>query len=380
MYDSNRKAVITGIGCISPIGRNKVFSLEKLRNKKPGFVLENIFRISPVEWEALNKIVSTGEPSIDLAVISFLDAIQDAGLTIDEIPDNAFLSFSSSKGGLSSLLNASLNYSDDIYKSIINFLPVSPLNHICKLIGKNLPSTNSVSACSTGLYSIFQALWAIQRGSELAISGTTESSLILPVINAFNNMGVLTKSSCKPFDTLRDGFNIGEGAACFIIEEETRAKYRNAKIYAEISGYGICTDVSHITALNKNGDSIAYAIKSALKNKIPDWINAHGTATKLNDLAEYNAFKSVFNNRLNQIPVNSFKPYTGHLLGASSAVETALLLWCMSENFVPANINLASPEFDLLLPKEVIKKEIRSVLKLSYGFGGHIGAAFFEKS
>lgn len=373
-----RNVVITGTGCICPLGRNKNDIVNKLKTGSEGYIKEGFFRI-PEEILQFERINKTGEISVDIAQIAFLDSLHDAGLKINDIPDNSMVVFSSSKGGLNSLFSACFDKTD-IDKKIMNYLPCSALQAVCALIQKPLPAVNVISACSTGLYSIIQAYHAIKEGAELAVAGTTESSIIPVIVNGFKNMKVISQEKIRPFDKNRTGFIMGEGAGCLILEEEERALARNANIYARITGFGRNTDINHATALSVKGEPIAAAIINALQNDYHlDWINAHGTATRLNDEAEYNAFNLVFNENIEHIPVNSFKPYIGHLLGASSTIETIFILYCMQENFIPGNITLESPEYALYLSQERIDKILKRVLKLSHGFGGHIGALVLEK-
>ncbi len=376
---NNVNVVVTGTGSISALGLDITKATQKLKNKQTGYCKHGCFRIPEKDMKKIKSVYNSGETSIDFAVYSLIMALENAGLRRTDIPDNAFVVYSSSKGGVDSLLKASKS-DEKLERNFFNYFPTSALNHVCGYIGKPLPAMNVVSACSTGLYSIMNAFYAILQGSELAVAGTTESSLNALIIQAFSNMKALTKDIARPFDKNRSGFVMGQGAGCLILESEERAKKRGANILCKISGFGRFTDTFHATALDESGEVISLAIKKAMENvKEIDWINSHGTATKINDLAEYNAFKSVFGMDLKNIPVNSLKPYFGHLLGASSTVETIYDIQCMNDGFIPANLNLQDPAFDLNLPLEPVFKEINSVLKLSHGFGGHIGALVFEK-
>jgi 3-oxoacyl-[acyl-carrier-protein] synthase II len=185
-----------------------------------------------------------------------------------------------------------------------------------------------------------------------------------------------------PFDLKRDGFIMGEGAGTVVLESKEHAIMRGAKILAKIDGYGMTTDPSHITSLDTGGEQIKNAISKAMgKVKDLSWINVHGTGTLINDLAEYNALKSYFKESLDDIYINSFKPYTGHLLGASSTVETAFCIMCMNERILPENLNLKEPTFNLKLKTDKRQGvKINNVLKLSHGFGGHIGALLISEA
>ena len=193
-----------------------------------------------------------------------------------------------------------------------------------------------------------------------------------------------------PFDARRGGFVIGEGAAALILEEYEHAKARGAKIYGEICGYGVTCDAYHITAPDPSGDGAVKAIEIALANAgvedrtTVDYINAHGTSTHLNDQMETLAFKRVFGEeQAKKINISSTKPFHGHCLGATGAIEAALTALAIDEGFCPATINYENPDPELDLnytPNVGVKRDIRVALSSSLGFGGHNGILVFKKA
>ena len=197
------------------------------------------------------------------------------------------------------------------------------------------------------------------------------------------------EKSCRPFNIDRDGFVMGEGAAILILESEEHAKARGAKAYAELAGYGATCDAYHITAPDPSADGAVKAMEIALKDagvedrSTVDYINAHGTSTKLNDSMETLAIKRVFGEeQARKINISSTKPFHGHCLGATGAIEAAITALAIDEGFVPATINYENPDPELDLnytPNEGIKRDIRVAMSSSLGFGGHNGILVFKK-
>ena len=224
--------------------------------------------------------------------------------------------------------------------------------------------------------------------AQVVFAGAVEKDLN-PLLEAgYKQIGALSKSKImRPFDKRRDGFVPSSGIALLILENEEHARKRGAKIYGYVTGYDMGADATSLTGMNPSGASIARAMERALKragNPQIDYINAHGTATPLNDAIESRAIKSVFGN---SVPVSSTKPLTGHLLGAAGAVEAVICLQAMRENWAPPTLNLeeADDECDLdyipVTPDSCGRDlPLQSVMSLNYGFGGHIGVLIFEKA
>lgn len=271
---------------------------------------------------------------------------------------------------------------------VLDFLTISsdaPGNYLAKRIGARGPRLSPVAACATGSHTMIRGAQLIQDGyADVAICGAIEPVLPPLVLAAYDNMGALSKSGVmRPFDQKRDGFVPNVGAGCLILENAEKARERGAKIHGFLSGWAMNADATHMTAMCPSGDSIARAIEYSTKRADVtrvDYINAHGTATRLNDETEA---RGIFSAVGNKVLVSSTKPLTGHLLGAAGAVEAVISLMALREKFAPPTLNLENINIDCDLDLVVGKGrdvEIQSVLSLNYGFGGHIGALLFTKT
>ncbi len=254
-------------------------------------------------------------------------------------------------------------------------------------------ATSTVTACASATNSIGDAFRAIRDGYlEVAITGGAEASVIPLGLGGFNVMHALSKSqdpkvASRPFDKERSGFVMGEGAGTLVLEEYSRAIERGATIYGEIVGYGATCDASHITSPDPGGNGAKKCMEMALKDgKISayevDYINAHGTSTPLNDKTETLAIKKAFGEHAKQLSISSTKSMTGHLLGASGAVEAIISILAIRDSFVPPTINYKTfdPECDLDYTVNVGKeKNIEVAISNSLGFGGHNATVVFRK-
>jgi 3-oxoacyl-[acyl-carrier-protein] synthase II len=248
------------------------------------------------------------------------------------------------------------------------------------------PNMAVVTACATGTNALGEAAEAIRRGQADAIlAGGSEASIVPIAMAGLSVMGALSKRNgepqraSRPFDKERDGFVMGEGAAVLLLESLDYALARGARILAEISGYGSTNDAYHISAPAENGAGAAACMKLALENaglepKQISYINAHGTSTPLNDKSETAAIKTVFGDWAYKIPVSSTKSMTGHLLGASGALEGLICVKVLLEGILPATINYESPDpmCDLdYVPNTARPAQVQHIMSNSFGFGGH---------
>jgi 3-oxoacyl-[acyl-carrier-protein] synthase II len=254
-------------------------------------------------------------------------------------------------------------------------------HRLAAVIQASGPVLCPVSACATGSHALILGARLIESGeADVAVCGAYEPMQSEFLRAAYRNMGALSKSGLmRPFDVRRDGFVPGWGGGYVFLESLDHAQQRGAIIHALLSGYSMRSDASHMTSMSPSGDSIVRAIDEALaKANHPTigYINAHGTATRLNDESEARALNRVFGAR---VPVSSTKPLTGHLLGASGAVEAVISVVAMQNQCLPPTIGLEEPEFDLDFVREERRVEVESVLSLNYGFGGHIGALIVER-
>jgi len=246
-----------------------------------------------------------------------------------------------------------------------------------------------VTACASSTDALGVALDMIRAGrADVVITGGTEATITEYCVGGFCSMKALStkyndtpEKACRPFDAGRDGFVMGEGAAMLILESEAHAKARNARVYAELAGYGASGDAYHLTAPDPEAAGAIRAIKIALKDaglgiEDVDYVNAHGTSTPLNDPMETKAIKAVFGEQARRLKVSSTKSMTGHLLGAAGAIEAAICALAIRDGFYPPTINNENPDpaCDLdVVPNKGVQGSIRAAISTSLGFGGHNG-------
>jgi 3-oxoacyl-[acyl-carrier-protein] synthase II len=260
--------------------------------------------------------------------------------------------------------------------------------------GARGPNMALATACASGNNAIGEGLEMIRRGAaDVMIAGASEAALVPVAMAGMNVMTALStrnddpEAASRPFDKDRDGFLMGEGAGMLILESLEHAQARGAAILGEVSGYGTTDDAHHISAPAENGAGAAIAMKLAVQNaslNLSDigYINAHGTSTPLNDKSETAAIKSVFGEQAYNIPVSSTKSMTGHLLGASGAIEAVFCLLAMREGTLPATINYHTPDpaCDLdYVPNQPRRASPKHVMSNSFGFGGHNATLIFSR-
>jgi len=363
------KVVVTGIGMITPLGLGRERTWRSLLNGESGVSRD------AQDPEIFTARVNLGDVPremrlLSMAFLSAAEALFDSGIDISRYePQKVGCTVSVSKPNL---------YSE---KDIVgNFLQSNLGDQIKRIFKLSGPAQNLTAACATGVDSVIMGAEWIKNGiADVVIAGSAESPFHPLYVSGFKRMGVLSSKGVRPFDKKRDGFAIGEGSAVFVLENKKAATLRCAKIYGEISGYAMAEDAKDPTSFGKDGAIIAKAIQNALKSaklKRVDYINAHGTATKHNDLTETRAIKKVFGKMAAKIPVSSTKAATGHLLGASGAIEIAFCLLAIRENAIPPTLNLNQPDKELDLdyvPGRSRLQAVNSAMSLSFGFGGQIG-------
>jgi 3-oxoacyl-[acyl-carrier-protein] synthase II len=391
----NKKVVVTGIGVVTPIGASKEAFWKNLAEGRSG-----IAGVSPEKKRAGVDVVAAVravlpekyrhmERSQQFAVVAARSALADAGVDLRTCAGTTIGTvISSSKNNV-----AVCDYFRRVICREAGAFYYDPNAAVCGELGIRGPVSNAVSACSTGLHSIVLGVQMIRRGeADLAIAGATEASLTDFILSGFKNMGVLAQADgsaagvFRPFDRDRRGFVIGEGAGVVVLESYGRAVARGARVYGEIGGWANASDPYHMTAFNPDGESIARAIRQALAAAgldTVDYINCHGTATKKNDTIETCGIKKGIGNKAREVSLSSTKPITGHLLGAGGAVECIVALLAMERGFVPPTLNLdhADPACDLdYTPKTGVRRDVKSAMSLSFGFGGHIGVIVAKKT
>ncbi|KAB2833874.1 MAG: beta-ketoacyl-ACP synthase II, partial [Candidatus Dadabacteria bacterium] len=335
---------------------------------------------------------------IQYAVASAKLALEDSGLEItEELSPLTGTIIGSGIGGMETYVNTVLTMAEKGPGRLSPFFITNIINNMAAgyvsiFFNAKGPNCCTTTACAASAHAIGYAAMAIRNGeAEAMFAGGTEAPCIPLTFAGFNAMRALStrnnepERASRPFDKERDGFIIGEGSGMLILEEMERAKKRGARIYAEIVGYGMSSDASHITAPSLDGPErcMLAALRDGGVN--PDeieYINAHGTSTPLNDSNESNAIKQVFGQRAYKIPVSSTKSMTGHLLGAAGAVEAAFTVLALDQGILPPTINyeFPDPECDLdYVPNEARKADIKTALSNSFGFGGTNASLIFRK-
>lgn len=407
-----RRVVITGLGAISPIGNTVEENWKSIKNKKCGIDKISLFDTTGFktslagevkDYDALEHFEAKQAKRLDrcsqFAIIGAREALKDSGISEDNTDFNRVGIFvSSGIGGLITIQEQATIRCEKGNKRVSPmFIPMAisnmPAGNISIDLGLKGESISIVTACASSTHAIGEAYKTIKYGSEDAIiAGGTEAAICELGIAGFENMKALSSSEDKtrasiPFDKERNGFVMGEGAAMVVLEEYEHAKKRNAKIYAEVIGFGATTDAYHITSPDPEGNGGANAMKRAIedaniKPEQIDYINAHGTSTHLNDTTETMAIKKAFGEASKKVKVSSTKGNTGHLLGAAGAIEAIFSVKAIEEQIIPPTINykVKDEECDLdITPNEIVKTKVETVMSNSLGFGGHNASIILRK-
>lgn len=407
-----RRVVITGLGAISPIGNTVEENWKSIKNKKCGIDKISLFDTTGFktslagevkDYDALEHFEAKQAKRLDrcsqFAIIGAREALKDSGISEDNTDFNRVGIFvSSGIGGLITIQEQATIRCEKGNKRVSPmFIPMAisnmPAGNISIDLGLKGESISIVTACASSTHAIGEAYKTIKYGSEDAIiAGGTEAAICELGIAGFENMKALSSSEDKtrasiPFDKERNGFVMGEGAAMVVLEEYEHAKKRNAKIYAEVIGFGATTDAYHITSPDPEGNGGANAMKRAIedaniKPEEIDYINAHGTSTHLNDTTETMAIKKAFGDASKRVKVSSTKGNTGHLLGAAGAIEAIFSVKAIEEQIIPPTINykVKDEECDLdITPNEIVKTKVETVMSNSLGFGGHNASIILRK-
>ena len=407
-----RRVVITGMGAITPIGKNIDEMWDGIKNKKCGVneitafdttnfktkVAAELKNYDPLEYFDA-KQVKRFDRSSQLAIIAAREAVKDSGITKENTDfDRVGVFVTSGIGGLTTIQEQSQIYFEKGNKRVSPlFIPNSIVNmsagNVAIEFGFKGESICIVTACASSTHSIGEAFKTIKLGEEdVILTGGVEASICGFGITGFENMKALSfetdvNRASIPFDKERNGFVMGEGAGMVVLEALEHAKRRGAKIYGEVIGYGATTDAYHITSPCPDGEGGAKAMIRAIENagikaQDVDYINAHGTSTHLNDSTETMAIKTAFGEHSKKVMVSSTKGNTGHLLGAAGVVEAEICLKALQEQIVPPTINykVKDEECDLdIVPNEVRKAKLNIVMSNSLGFGGHNASIILKK-
>lgn len=399
------RVVVTGFGCLSPVGNNVKDTWSALLAGRSGAGMITHFDASKhktrfaAEVKDFDGVALFGprdarkmDRFTQFAVAAAMEALEHSGLKIDEANrDRVGILIGTGIGGIGTLLDQAEVMRERGPERVSPFLvPMmisdSAAGMLAIRIGARGPNMSIQTACASGNNAIGEAMNMIRRGAaDVMIAGAAEAALVSVAMAGMNVMTALStrnddpQAASRPFDKERDGFLMGEGAGILILESLEHAQARGATILAELSGYGTTDDAHHISAPAENGAGAAISMKLALEDAeltINDigYINAHGTSTPLNDKSETAAIKTVFGEQAYQIPVSSTKSMTGHLLGASGAVEAIFSIMAIREKILPPTINYHTPDPDCDLdyvPNQPRKASPKHVMSNSFGFGGH---------
>lgn len=408
---SKRRVVVTGLGLITPVGIGVKESWANIINGQSG--IDKITKFdcstfpSQIAGEVKNfdpltyippKDARRMDTFIQFGIAAGIEAFKDSGIEVnDNNSERIGVSVGSGIGGIN-LIESTSDVFDEggVRKVSPFFIPGTIINMISGNLSIMLnlkgPNVSIVTACTTGTHSIGDAARMIEYGdADAMLAGGSEAAITELSVAGFSAAKALSsrnddpKTASRPWDKDRDGFVIGEGAGVMVLEEYEHAKRRGAKIYAELSGYGMSADAYHITAPNMDGPrrSIVNALKNANVNTDNvQYINAHGTSTPLGDLNETNAIKTTFGDFAKKLVVNSTKSMTGHLLGGAGGIESVFTVLAIHNQISPPTINIfdQDPECDLdYCANEARSMKIDVALKNNFGFGGTNGSLVFKK-
>ncbi len=407
------RVVVTGLGCISPLGNDVTTTWRNLLDGKSGSGLITHYDTSDYKCKIAAEVKGFDPNALfdprdarrmdrgtQFALASAQQAVRDAGLEIND----------SNSDRIGAVIGTGIGGIDTLYDQFFNFVEKGPSRVSPFLVPMMLPDTPGgqiainmgirginfavVTACATGTNSIGEASEIIRRGqTDVMLAGGCEAAIVPLAMAGLSKMGAMSTYSgdptraSRPFNLDRTGFVMGEGAAVIVLESLNHAQSRNAKILAELVSYGSTNDAFHISAPAINGTGAAVCMKMALERgdidiQDIDYINAHGTGTPLNDKSETAAIKTVFGDLAYKIPISSTKSMTGHLLGAAGAIEAVFSVKTIQDGIIPPTINyeVPDPECDLdYVPNQARPSQVKYVMSNSFGFGGHNATIIFRE-
>ena len=409
-----RRVVVTGLGCVSPIGNSVTASWESLLAGRSGIATITRFDASPfsthfagevkgfnVEDYMPGKEARHMDTFIHYGMAAGMQAMQDSGLQVtEENAERIGVIVGSGIGGLPMIEQTHTELTNRGPRRISPFfVPASIINmisgHLSIKYGLKGPNIAIVTACTTGLHCIGEAGRMIEYGdADVIIAGGAESTISPLGLGGFASARALSSrnddpaTASRPWDKDRDGFVLGEGAGVMVLEEYEHAKARGAKIYAELLGFGMSADAHHMTAPLEDGDGARRCMVAAMRNAgvnpdQVDYVNAHGTSTPLGDVAETVAIKRALGDHAKNIVVNSTKSMTGHLLGGAGGLEAVFTVLAVHNQKSPPTINIFNqdPACDLdYCANQARDMKIDIAVKNSFGFGGTNGTLIFSRA
>ena len=409
---SDRRVVITGLGLLSPVGNNVSDSWKNILSGTSGAKTIDRFDVSKFETQFAatvdidlsdyldKKEIRRTDPFIQYGLVAADECLLDSSIDLNNVDKARFgVSIGSGIGGLGTIEDNKTKLSDSGPKKISPFFVPGAISNMVSgyaslKFGLQGPNISIASACSSASHSIGYSFRNIAYGdADLMLTGGAEMATTPLGIAGFNAAKALSTNNdfpmeaSRPWDKDRDGFVLGEGAGCLLLEEYEHAKFRGANIYAEIVGFGMSADAHHITSPPDGGQGAALSMQNAIddaeiKSSDIGYINAHGTSTPAGDIAETEAIKSVFKKDVGDIVVSSTKSMTGHLLGAAGAIEAIFSILSLRDNVCPPTINLHNPSEGCDLnysPNSSTDKDLRYSLSNSFGFGGTNATLIFKK-
>ncbi|MBA3494407.1 MAG: beta-ketoacyl-ACP synthase II [Gammaproteobacteria bacterium] len=410
---TRRRIAVTGLGVICPVGNTVKAAWDNILAGKSGIKPLSHFDVSgfstrfggtiddfSVTDYISPKDVKKMDPFMHYGLAAGIQAFQDSGVEVrEENADRIGVAIGAGIGGLWGIEQGRLSIEDGGPKKISPFyIPSNIINMIAGNLsikfGLRGPNFAIVTACSTGTHCIGDAARIIERGdADVMVAGGAEMATTPTGLGGFCSARALStrnddpETASRPWDRDRDGFVLSDGAGVIVLEEYAHAKRRGARVYAEVTGYGINADAYHMTAPSPGGQGAARCMQLALRdaaidaNEI-DYINAHGTSTPAGDKAETDAVKLVFKEHAYKLAVSSTKSMVGHMLGAAGGVEAIFSILALRDQVAPPTINLFTPdpECDLdYVPNEARPMRLTTVLSNSFGFGGTNGTLVFRK-
>jgi 3-oxoacyl-[acyl-carrier-protein] synthase II len=414
-----KRVVVTGLGAVTPLGANveetwnnalagvsgagpiTLFDASKFKTQ---FACE-VKNFDPLKFLD-RKEARKYDRYAQLALASAIEGMADSGLELDkENLDKIGVIFSAGIGGIKTFEEEVAAYYTNIEAGprfnpffIPKMIADIAAGHISMMFGLRGPNMSAVSACASSTHALGIAFDLIRLGKATAVvTGGAEAAICASGVGGFNAMHALStrnddpKGASRPFSKSRDGFIMGEGGACLILEELEHAKARGAKIYAEIAGVGMSADAYHLTASHPEGVGAILVMKNALedaemKPEDIDYVNVHGTSTPVGDISEVKAIKNVFADHAYNINISSTKSMTGHLLGAAGAVEALFSTLAIKNDIIPPTINFTEgdedPEIDYKLNftfNKAQKRTVNAALSNTFGFGGHNASVIVKK-
>lgn len=407
------RIVITGMGLVSPVGNTVADAWDNIKNGRSGIDwIQNIDtsqistkiagEVKDFDPKALldARLARRTDRAQQFALVAAQQALEDSGLEITEanMYDIGCI-LGTGIGSIRTVANMVEGFREKGERGVRpQFVPPLLSDQIAAQISIDFnirgPNYTPITACATGNNALGDAADMIRLGRATAmLAGGSEACLIDMVLSGLNNIKTLGSvvdspaAVSRPFDRDRQGFVAGEGAGVLVLERLDHAQARGATIYAELTGYGHTSDAYHITAPRENGESAAQAMIRALKDARLntgdlDYINAHGTGTRLNDSSETAAVKRALGEEAYSTPMSSTKSMTGHMLGAAGAAEAVFSIMAIQDNFVPPTINLDNPDDDCDLdyvPNEGRSVDVNHVMSNAFGFGGHNAVVVFSR-